>query len=122
MKKEVDMSQELAAGKECKSLSANDLMFAAYPNRDANLGSLRISRALPIRDRRMIGPWCFLDRYGPIIFQDGKPMSVPPHPHIGLQTVSWLLEGEVLHTDSLGNEAVLRSGECHDCRKRDCPC
>lgn len=107
---EVDMSSTPAAGKECKSLGVNDLMFAAYSNRDANLGSLRISRALPIRDRRMVGPWCFLDRYGPIKFQDGKPMSVPPHPHIGIQTVSWLLEGEVLHTDSLGNEALVRPG------------
>jgi quercetin 2,3-dioxygenase len=104
------MSLEPAAGKACKSIGANDLMFAAYPNRDANLGSLRISRAMPIRDRHMVGPWCFLDRYGPIIFQDGKPMNVPPHPHIGLQTVSWLLAGEVLHTDSLGNEAVGHPG------------
>lgn len=58
----------------------------------------------------MIGPWCFLDRYGPLSFTDAKPMDVAPHPHIGLQTVSWLLEGEVLHRDSLGFEAMVRPG------------
>ena len=59
----------------------------------------------------MVGPWCFLDRYGPLTFRDEKPMDVAPHPHIGLQTVSWLLEGEVLHRDSLGSEAMIRPGE-----------
>jgi redox-sensitive bicupin YhaK (pirin superfamily) len=49
-----------------------------------------------------VGPWCFLDSYGPLSFSSGKPMDVAPHPHIGLQTVSWLLEGELLHNDSLG--------------------
>lgn len=59
----------------------------------------------------MIGAWCFLDRYGPLSFTDEKPMDVAPHPHIGLQTVSWLYEGEVLHRDSLGNENLIRPGE-----------
>jgi hypothetical protein len=58
----------------------------------------------------MIGPWCFLDRYGPISFTGAKPMDVAPHPHIGLQTVSWLIEGEVLHRDSLGFEGLVRPG------------
>lgn len=82
----------------------------AYPNRDTRLGPLPISRALPLRQRRTVGPWCFLDRFGPLAFTAGSPMDVPPHPHIGLQTVSWLLEGEVLHTDSLGCEATVRPG------------
>ena len=56
----------------------------------------------------MIGPWCFLDRFGPLTFSQGKPMDVAPHPHIGLQTVTWLLDGEVVHDDSLGYESVLR--------------
>jgi redox-sensitive bicupin YhaK (pirin superfamily) len=56
----------------------------------------------------MVGPWCFLDRYGPLSFTDGRPMDVAPHPHIGIQTVSWLLDGEVQHHDSLGFEAVVR--------------
>ena len=58
----------------------------------------------------MVGPWCFLDRFGPLTFGAGKPMDVAPHPHIGLQTVSWLLDGEIVHDDSLGFEAVLRPG------------
>ena len=58
----------------------------------------------------MIGPWCFLDRFGPLSFTEGMPMDVAPHPHMGLQTVTWLLEGEVVHDDSLGEEAVLRPG------------
>jgi len=84
--------------------------FDAYPNRQMHLGSLAISRLLPIRERRMVGPWCFLDRFGPLSFTDGKPMDVAPHPHIGLQTVTWLHEGEVVHDDSLGFESVLRPG------------
>jgi redox-sensitive bicupin YhaK (pirin superfamily) len=81
-----------------------------HPGRTTHLGPLQIWRALPVRDRRMIGPWCFLDRYGPISFTGEKPMDVAPHPHIGIQTVSWLLEGEVLHRDSLGFEAMARPG------------
>ena len=82
----------------------------SHPGRQTHLGPLTIWRALPVRDRRMIGPWCFLDRYGPISFTDEKPMDVAPHPHIGLQTVSWLFDGEVLHRDSLGCEALVRPG------------
>lgn len=104
------MDPEPVAGKECSAIDAKQQTFNAYPNREASLGDLRISRAMPIRDRRMVGPWCFLDRYGPVAFMDGKPMNVPPHPHIGIQTVSWLLEGEVIHTDSLGSEAIVRPG------------
>ena len=57
-----------------------------------------------------MGPWCFLDRFGPLTFNEGKPMDVAPHPHIGLQTVTWLLAGEVVHDDSLGYESLLRPG------------
>lgn len=84
-----------------------------HRNREINLGALRVSRALPIRDRRMVGAWCFLDRFGPLTFGEGKPMEVAPHPHIGLQTVTWLLEGEVLHDDSLGSQAIARPGGVH---------
>jgi redox-sensitive bicupin YhaK (pirin superfamily) len=82
----------------------------AYPNREIHLGSLAVSRLLPVRERRLVGPWCFLDRFGPLTFNEGKPIDVAPHPHIGLQTVTWLHEGEVVHDDSLGFESVLRPG------------
>jgi redox-sensitive bicupin YhaK (pirin superfamily) len=81
-----------------------------HPSRVTQLGSLTIWRALPVRQRRLIGPWCFLDRYGPVSFTSEKPMDVAAHPHIGIQTVSWLVEGEVIHHDSLGFEAVVRPG------------
>lgn len=73
----------------------------------------RVSRTLPNRDRRMVGAWCFIDHYGPTAI-DAEPdlrMRVPPHPHTGLQTVSWLLEGEVLHRDSLHNRTLIRPGQ-----------
>jgi len=59
----------------------------------------------------MVGPWCFLDRYGPLSFTSEKPMDVAPHPHRGLQTVSWLLDGEIVHNDSLGYEALMHAGQ-----------
>jgi quercetin 2,3-dioxygenase len=98
------------AAEECVALGATGRQLESYPHRQVHLGTLPILRALPVRDRRLVGPWCFLDRFGPLTFSAGKPMDVAPHPHIGLQTVSWLLDGEVVHDDSLGCEAVLRPG------------
>ena len=72
---------------------------------------MKIRRTLPARSRRLIGPWWFFDRFGPLTFAEGKPMDVAPHPHMGLQTVSWLLDGEVIHNDSLGCEGLARPGE-----------
>ncbi len=97
------------AAERCSALDRHRV-FETYPSRETSLGALTIWRALPVRDRRLIGRWCFLDRYGPISFTGDKPMDVAPHPHIGLQTVSWLLEGEVIHHDSLGFEALVRPG------------
>ncbi len=97
------------AAETCSSLDRR-AVFETYKSRETSLGALTIRRALPVRDRRLIGPWCFLDRYGPLTFKAEKPMDVAPHPHIGLQTVSWLIEGEVVHHDSLGFEAIVRPG------------
>ncbi len=82
----------------------------ALPGRVSELAGLPILRLLPRSQRRLVGPWCFLDSYGPLGFPSGKPMDVAPHPHIGLQTVSWLLEGEVRHHDSLGLTGLARPG------------
>ena len=84
--------------------------FERYEGRDIRLGELAVLRALPVKGRRLIGPWCFVDRFGPLSFTQSTPMDVAPHPHMGLQTVTWLLEGEVVHDDSLQQEAVLRPG------------
>ncbi|HEX7187374.1 MAG TPA: pirin family protein [Actinomycetes bacterium] len=77
--------------------------------REVPLGGPRamlVRRTLPHREQRSVGAWCFVDDYGP----STEPMAVPPHPHTGLQTVTWLLSGEVLHQDSIGSEAVVRPG------------
>jgi redox-sensitive bicupin YhaK (pirin superfamily) len=82
------------------------------PARAVPLGAGTIvRRLLPTLGRRMVGAWCFVDHYGPdeIIARPG--MQVPPHPHIGLQTVSWILQGEVHHRDSLGSDVVIHPGE-----------
>jgi redox-sensitive bicupin YhaK (pirin superfamily) len=82
--------------------------------REVPLGGPRamlVRRTLPHRERRTVGAWCFVDHYGPDDVTRAAGMQVPPHPHTGLQTVSWLLEGEILHHDSLGSEALVRPGE-----------
>ena len=77
-------------------------------SRDAHVLEMEVSRALPHRARRTIGAWCFIDHMLPADPGDGG--GIGPHPHIGLQTVTWLLDGEVVHHDSLGNHALLRPG------------
>lgn len=74
-------------------------------------GSIPVRRVLPVRGRRTIGAWCFLDHAGPASFAPGAGMRVGAHPHTGLQTFTWLIEGEVLHRDSLGNEQLIRPGQ-----------
>ncbi len=73
--------------------------------------AIRVRRTLPQRERSLIGAWCFADHYGPHQVRGGVGMDVPPHPHTGLQTVSWLFEGEVEHRDSAGVHAMVRPGE-----------
>ena len=72
--------------------------------------ALPVLRSLPNKHRHMIGAWCFADSYGPLDISDGPGMDVPPHPHTGLQTVSWLVEGAVAHTDSTGARHTVRPG------------
>src|SRR3954470_18884311 len=70
-----------------------------------------VNRTLPHRDRRMVGAWCFVDTYGPDAVITMPGMRVPPHPHIGLQTVSWLLDGVIEHRDSLGSHQLGEPGQ-----------
>jgi redox-sensitive bicupin YhaK (pirin superfamily) len=82
--------------------------------REVVLGGTRamaVTRTLPHKHRRMVGAWCFLDHYGPDEIGEGNGMMVPPHPHMGLQTVTWLIEGEVHHVDSLGSSQQIRPGQ-----------
>lgn len=70
-----------------------------------------IRRAVPNRHRRMVGAWCFLDHAGPADYAPGQGLNIGPHPHIGLQTFTWMIEGEVLHRDSLGCEQLIHPGQ-----------
>jgi redox-sensitive bicupin YhaK (pirin superfamily) len=83
------------------------------PRRHDLGGGFEVGRALPNAKRRMVGPFVFFDHFGPVNFPPGIPRSldVRPHPHIGLSTVSYLFEGEIMHRDSLGSEQPIRPGE-----------
>ncbi|WP_413760007.1 pirin family protein [Streptomyces sp. MMBL 11-3] len=73
--------------------------------------AMQVRRTLPQRSRTLIGAWCFADHYGPHQVAASGGMNVPPHPHTGLQTVSWLFSGEIEHRDTLGTHAFIRPGE-----------
>ena len=82
--------------------------------RDVPLGgprAMNVRRTLPQRRRSLIGGWCFIDHYGPEDVSVTGGMRVPPHPHTGLQTVSWLFAGEIEHRDSVGSHALIHPGE-----------
>jgi quercetin 2,3-dioxygenase len=82
--------------------------------REVPLGGPRamtVRRTLPTRERSLVGAWCFLDHYGPDDVSTTGGMDVPPHPHTGLQTVSWLFSGEIEHRDTVGVVATVRPGE-----------
>jgi len=108
----------LTAGVASAGLGGASPQAGGYPAvdvieaRKAAIGDgTEVRRLLPQRTLRTIGAWCFLDHYGPDEVSRGPGMQVPPHPHIGLQTVSWLFQGLVLHRDSLGSRQLIRPGE-----------
>ena len=76
-----------------------------------DIGGFEVRRALPARERQMVGPFIFFDQMGPGEFLAGKGLDVRPHPHIGLSTVTYLFEGEILHRDSLGSAQPIRPGD-----------
>jgi redox-sensitive bicupin YhaK (pirin superfamily) len=86
-------------------------VVAVSNSRLARVGSLPVRRALPNRGRRTVGAWCFADHFGPVKADEEHRPDIGPHPHMGLQTVTWLLEGELVHRDSLGSEQVIRPGQ-----------
>ncbi|KAA0572039.1 pirin family protein [Azospirillum sp. Sh1] len=81
--------------------------------RRKSLGGFEVGRILPFVQRRMVGPFVFFDHMGPVDFEAGLPrdVDVRPHPHIGLSTVTYLFEGEIMHRDSVGSEQAIRPGE-----------
>lgn len=83
------------------------------PQRKRDLGAFEVGRVLPYGKRRMVGPYIFFDRMGPKDLPPGLPpeADVRPHPHIGLSTITYLYEGEIMHRDSVGSEQPVRPGE-----------
>jgi redox-sensitive bicupin YhaK (pirin superfamily) len=80
------------------------------PVRDLGDG-FKVRRALPSAQRRMVGPFIFLDHFGPVVFRAGDGPNIQPHPHIGLSTLTYLLEGEMVHRDSVGSIETIRPGD-----------
>lgn len=76
-----------------------------------NIGVFEVRRVLPVAQRRSVGPFVFFDQMGPTSFRNGQYLDIGPHPHIGLSTITWLTEGDILHRDSLGNIQAIRPGE-----------
>ncbi len=103
----VDADVEIPDGPEPSGTAQPELTGA----RIARVGEIEVRRLLPLRRRRSVGAWCFVDHYGPTSVDGVAGMQVPPHPHIGLQTVTWLLDGTVLHRDSLGSAQLIRPGQ-----------
>ncbi|MCE3553823.1 pirin family protein [Pseudonocardia sp. RS11V-5] len=96
----------------CESRATGGPVSELLEPRRVQLGeSTEVRRLLPSLGRRMVGAWCFVDHYGPDEIAAEPGMQVAPHPHIGLQTVSWLLDGEVHHRDSVGSDVLVRPGE-----------
>jgi len=90
-------------------ISALDTVIVP-PTHDLGEGFI-VRRALPSRQRRMVGPFVFLDQMGPHVFDAGRGLDVRPHPHVCLATVTYLFDGEILHRDSLGSVQAIRPGE-----------
>lgn len=88
-----------------------DHIVEIIESREAQVAQLTVRRALPTKGRRTVGAWCFVDHMGPMSLSPGVSVDVAPHPHMGLQTVTWLFSGEFLHRDSMGSEQLIRAGQ-----------
>jgi redox-sensitive bicupin YhaK (pirin superfamily) len=91
--------------------AAADAIDLVIVPRSVDLGGFAVRRALPHVKRRMVGPFIFFDHFGPVEFRTGQGIDVRPHPHIGLATVTFLFDGEIMHRDSLGSAAAIRPGD-----------
>ena len=107
----LERAPTVTATEECE-VPAPEPIRELLQAREVDLGEgTRVRRLLPKRQRATVGAWCFVDHFGPLDVAGSPGMRVPPHPHIGLQTVTWLVDGEILHRDSLGNQQTIRPGE-----------
>jgi redox-sensitive bicupin YhaK (pirin superfamily) len=106
------MSWQAAVEPKCEELveDTSKVETVIVP-RARDIGGFEVRRALPSASRQMVGPFIFFDQMGPAEFLLGKGMDVRPHPHIGLATVTYLIDGEIIHRDSLGTLQAIRPGE-----------
>jgi len=79
--------------------------------RPRNIGNFMVGRLLPFQGKRMVGPFIFIDHMGPVNMNDHQNLDIPPHPHIGLSTLTYLFEGNILHKDGLGTEVEIKAGQ-----------
>jgi redox-sensitive bicupin YhaK (pirin superfamily) len=79
--------------------------------RPSNIGNFMVGRLLPFRQKRMVGPFAFIDHMGPSCMSEYENLDVPPHPHIGISTLTYLFEGSIMHRDSLGTEMEIKPGQ-----------
>ncbi|MGC5028668.1 pirin family protein [Micromonospora sp. DT229] len=108
----MERTESMPAQTRPPGVATTDPGSVLLPGHDVPLGRYTtVRRLLPQRTRRMVGAWCFVDHFGPDDVAQRPGMEVPPHPHTGLQTVTWLLDGEILHRDSLGNVQPIRPGQ-----------
>ena len=91
------------------ALQAEAIAHVIVP-RSVDLGDFTVHRALPSARSRMVGPFIFFDHFGPAVFRSGTGIDVRPHPHIGLATLTYLFDGEIVHRDSLGTAIAIRPG------------
>ena len=96
---------------ECTILKSCPAIELLLQPKDKDLGGFTVRRLLPTVQKRQVGPWVFFDHMGPASFHPGEGVNVRPHPHIGLATVTYLFEGEILHRDSLGTEQIIYPGD-----------
>jgi len=88
-----------------------DVIELVIPARRRDIGDFEVGRVLPVAHRRLVGPFIFFDHMGPATFAPGKGLDVRPHPHIGLATVTYLFDGEIMHRDSVGSVQAIRPGD-----------
>lgn len=91
-----------------KNMSNINLIIEERPR---NIGNFMVGRLLPFKDKRMVGPFIFIDHMGPATMPAGQNFDIPPHPHIGLSTLTFLFDGNVMHKDSLGTEMEITPGQ-----------
>ena len=91
--------------------AAADAIDMVIVPRARDLGGFEVRRALPAAERQMVGPFIFFDVFGPVLIRAGQGQDVRPHPHIGLETVTWLFDGKMYHRDSLGTAQEIAAGE-----------